>query len=128
MQLGIKGETKVKVNPSNTAEAMKSGLLPVFATPMMVAIMEDAAAKSVQPHLKEGQTTVGTLVNVKHLSATPEGMEVRAESELIEVDNRRLVFDVRAYDEKGLIGEGKHERFIIDAERFMEKTNAKAAK
>ena len=128
MQLGIKGETKVKVNASNTAEAMKSGLLPVFATPMMVAIMEDAAAKSVQPHLKEGQTTVGTLVSVKHLSATPEGMEVRAESELVEVDNRRLVFDVRAYDEKGQIGEGKHERFIIDAERFMEKTNAKAAK
>jgi predicted thioesterase len=128
MQLGIKGETKVKVNASNTAEAMKSGLLPVFATPMMVAIMEDAAAKSVQPHLKEGQTTVGTLVSVKHLSATPEGMEVRAESELVEVDNRRLVFDVRAYDEKGLIGEGKHERFIIDAERFMEKTRAKTEK
>ncbi|HMM30959.1 MAG TPA: thioesterase family protein [Clostridia bacterium] len=128
MQLGIKGETKVMVNASNTAEAMKSGLLPVFATPMMVAIMEDAAAKSVQPHLKEGQTTVGTLVSVKHLSATPEGMEVRAESELVEVDNRRLVFDVRAYDEKGLIGEGKHERFIIDAERFMEKTRAKTEK
>ena len=128
MQLGIKGETKVMVNASNTAEAMKSGLLPVFATPMMVAIMEDAAAKSVQPHLKEGQTTVGTLVSVKHLSATPEGMEVRAESELVEVDNRRLVFDVRAYDEKGQIGEGKHERFIIDAERFMEKTRAKTEK
>ena len=128
MLLGIKGETKVKVNASNTAEAMKSGLLPVFATPMMVAIMEDAAAKSVQPHLEQGQTTVGTLVNVKHLSATPEGMEVRAESELVEVDNRRLVFDVRAFDEKGLIGEGKHERFIIDAERFMEKTNAKLKK
>lgn len=128
MLLGIKGETKVKVNASNTAEAMKSGLLPVFATPMMVAIMEDAAAKSVQPHLEQGQTTVGTLVNVKHLSATPEGMEVRAESELVEVDNRRLVFDVRAFDEKGLIGEGKHERFIIDAERFMEKAKAKAAK
>lgn len=128
MQLGIKGETKVMVNASNTAEALKSGLLPVFATPMMVALMEDAAAKSVQPHLIEGQTTVGTLVNVKHLGATPEGMEVRAESELIEVDGRRLVFDVRAYDESGLVGEGKHERFIIDAERFMEKTRAKASK
>ena len=128
MQTGIKGETIVTVNASNTAEAMKSGLLPVFATPVMVAIMEDAAAKSVQPYLEEGQTTVGTLVNVKHLSATPEGMKVRAESELVEAEGRRLVFDVRAYDEKGLIGEGRHERFIIDAARFMEKTKAKAAK
>lgn len=125
MQTGIKGEAKLAVDNTNTAEAMKSGLLPVFATPMMVALMEDAAAKSVQPYLNEGQTTVGTLVNVRHISATPEGMEVRAESELLEAEGRKLVFSVRAYDGAGLIGEGTHERFIIDAARFTEKTKAK---
>ncbi len=126
MQTGIKGESRLTVDNTNTAEAMKSGLLPVFATPMMVALMEDAAAKSVQPYLNEGQTTVGTLVNVRHISATPEGMEVRAQSELLEAEGRKLVFSVCAYDGAGLIGEGTHERFIIDAARFMEKTRAKA--
>ncbi|MCE5234825.1 MAG: thioesterase family protein [Clostridiaceae bacterium] len=125
MELGIRGEASLVVNGSNTAQAMKSGLLPVFATPMMVALMEDAAAKSVQPYLKDGQTTVGTLVNVKHLSATPEGVAVSAQSELIEIDGRRLVFSVSARDASGPIGEGTHERFIVDAARFMEKTKAK---
>ena len=125
MEPGIKAESKLTVGGGNTAEAMKSGLLPVFATPMMVALMEDAASKSVQPYLREGQTTVGSLVNVKHLSATPEGMEITAKSELTEIDGRRLVFSVSAYDEAGLIGSGTHERFIIDAARFMEKAKAK---
>lgn len=125
MEIGIRGEASLVVDGSNTAQAMKSGLLPVFATPMMVALMEDAAAKSVQPYLENGQTTVGTLVNVKHLSATPEGMAVRAQSELLEIDGRRLVFSVSAFDPSGPIGEGMHERFIIDAARFMEKTKAK---
>ncbi len=126
LQTGIRGEASVAVSGNNTAAAMKSGLLPVFATPMMVALMEDAAAQSVQPYLSEGQTTVGTLVNVKHVSATPEGMTVTAQSELIGIDSRRLVFSVSAYDGAGLVGEGTHERFIIDAARFTEKTRAKA--
>lgn len=128
LQTGILGKASVLVNDKNTAAAMKSGLLPVFATPMMVALMEDAAMQSVQPYLLEGQSTVGTLVNVKHLSATPEGMTVTAQSELIEIDSRRLVFSVSAHDDAGLVGEGTHERFIIDAARFMEKAIAKAEK
>ncbi len=126
LQTGIQGKASVIVSDKNTAAAMKSGLLNVYATPMMVALMEDASMQSVQPYLKEGQTTVGTLVNVKHVSATPEGMKVTAQSELIEVDGRRLVFKVSAHDGASLVGEGTHERFIIDAERFMEKTRAKA--
>lgn len=126
LQTGIQGKASVIVSDKNTAAAMKSGLLNVYATPMMVALMEDASMQSVQPYLKEGQTTVGTLVNVKHISATPEGMTVTAQSELIEVDGRRLVFKVSAHDGASLVGEGTHERFIIDAERFMEKTRAKA--
>lgn len=128
LQTGILGKASVSVNDKNTAAAMKSGLLPVFATPMMVALMEDAAMQSVQPYLLEGQSTVGTLVNVKHLSATPEGMTVTAQSELIEIDSRRLVFSVSAHDDAGLVGEGTHERFIIDAARFMEKAIAKTEK
>jgi predicted thioesterase len=128
LQTGILGKASVSVNDKNTAAAMKSGLLPVFATPMMVALMEDAAMQSVQPYLLEGQSTVGTLVNVKHLSATPKGMTVTAQSELIEIDSRRLVFSVSAHDDAGLIGEGMHERFIIDAARFTQKAIAKAEK
>jgi predicted thioesterase len=79
----------------------------------------------VLPHLDEGQGTVGTLVNVSHVSATPIGMRVWCDSELVEVDRRRLVFSVKAYDEAGLIGEGTHERFIIDSAKFMEKLKAK---
>jgi predicted thioesterase len=81
----------------------------------------------VSPLLEEGQSTVGTIVNVKHVAATPVGMEVSCESELIEIDRRRLVFNVKAYDECGLIGEGVHERFIIDVEKFMSRTNGKKA-
>ena len=99
---------------------MGSGALKVFATPSMVALMEKAAGESVQPFLEEGQGTVGTLMNVKHLAATPLGDTVVAETELKEVDGRRLVFSVKATDSAGVIGEGVHERFIIGNERFME--------
>ena len=109
------------------ARNVGSGLVKVYATAMMIALMEKAAVLSVQPYLEEGQGTVGTLVNVSHCAATPQGMKVRAESELIEIDRRRLVFKVAAYDECGLIGEGLHERFIIDNERFQSKTDAKKA-
>ena len=88
----------------------------------MIGLMEYTAAQSVAPLLEEGQSTVGTVVNVKHLAATPVGLEVFCESEIIEVDRRRLVFNVKAYDEKGtLIGEGVHERYIIDKEKFLKK-------
>lgn len=87
--------------------------------------MEEAAHTSVEAELEEGQGTVGTSMTVSHLAATPVGMEVTCESELIEVDGRKLVFDIKAMDEAGLIGEAKHERFIIDSEKFLAKTNAK---
>lgn len=125
LQTGIKGRQECIVNESNVAVNVGSGSLKVFATPMMVALIEKAAVLSVEPFLGEGQSSVGTLVNVKHVAATPVGMKVWAEAELVEIDRRRLVFNVAAYDEAGLIGEGTHERFIIDIEKFQSKTDAK---
>lgn len=127
LTVGIKGTQSVIVSHDNTAATMGSGTLAVFATPSMIALMEKTAYTSVQNELDEGMGSVGTLINVKHLAATPVGMTVTCESELVEVDNRRLVFTVKAYDEKGLIGEGTHERFIVQNEKFLAKTNAKMA-
>lgn len=128
LQAGIKGEQKVEVVYENTATAVGSGVLEVFATPCMIALMEKTACDSVIPYLDEGDGTVGTELNIKHVAATPIGMTVHCESELLEVDGRRLVFDVKAYDEVGLIGEGRHERFIVNNEKFQNKTNKKAEK
>lgn len=122
MDIGLKGTATVQVNEENTALAMGSGNLEVFATPAMVALMEQAACESVQPFLAEDESSVGTSMQITHVSATPLAMEVTAESELVEVDRKSLKFKVRAFDAAGLIGEGVHERFIINAERFMEKT------
>lgn len=128
LEAGIKGEQKVEVVYENTATAVGSGVLEVFATPCMIALMEKTACDSVIPYLDEGDGSVGTELNIKHVSATPIGMTVRCESELVEVDGRRLVFDVKAYDEIGLIGEGRHERFIVNNEKFQNKTNKKGEK
>ena len=128
LETGIKGEQKVEVVYENTATAVGSGVLEVFATPCMIALMEKTACDSVLPYLEEGNGTVGTEVNVKHLSATPIGMTVRCESELVEVDGRRLVFKVAAFDDAVLIGEGMHERFIVNNEKFQSKTNRKGEK
>lgn len=127
LTIGIKGTQSVTVTNDNTAAAMGSGTLAVFATPAMIALMEKTAYISVQDSLDEGMGSVGTLLNVKHVAATPVGMQVTCESELVEVDGRRLVFTVKAYDEVGLIGEGTHERFIVQNEKFLAKTNAKKA-
>ena len=123
--VGIKGHTEITVTEEKTAKAMGSGTLPVFATPAMIALMEKTAYQSVQHALEEGCGSVGTYLDVKHTAATPLGMKVTCESELIEVEGRRLVFSVKAYDEAGLIGEGKHERFVIQNEKFLAKTNSK---
>ena len=128
MEIGIKGRAETVVNHENAAKFVGSGELEVFATPQMIALMEQAAASSVAGELGEGQGTVGTLLNVSHDAATPLGMKVWAETELVEVDRRRLVFDVKAYDECGLIGQGKHERFIIQNDKFLAKVNAKGVK
>ncbi len=126
MEIGTKGRAEAVVDKTNTALSMGSGSLEVFATPYMIALMEYAAQTSVAPMLDEGMSTVGTHLDVSHDAATPLGMRVWAESELVEIDGRRLVFDVKAYDECGLIGQGRHERFIVKAEKFLAKVNAKA--
>ena len=128
MQTGIIGTASTKVTSENTAATVGSGLLPVFSTPSMIALLELAACNCLEGQLDEGSTSVGTLLNIKHLAATPVGMDVRAEATLTEIDGRRLVFDIKVYDEVSLIGEGTHERFVVFAEKFLAKTNAKSAK
>ena len=125
MEIGIKGHAEQIVDETVTADTVGSGLLPVFATPAMIALIEKTAWESIADQLEEGQGTVGTKLDIAHLSATPVGMKVRCDSELVEVDGRRLVFSVKVYDEAGKIGEGTHERFIIYNDRFKEKTYAK---
>lgn len=127
MVIGTKGKIETVVNDTNTAKFAGSGTLDVFATPSMICLMEQAAQASVAPYLEEGQGTVGTKISVTHDAATPLGMKVWAESELVAVDRRRLCFEVAAYDECGLIGKGTHERFIIQNDKFLAKVNAKAA-
>jgi len=125
LTIGISGRKDTVVSEENVASTVGSGLVPVFATPMMISLVECAAADSVQSYLEEGQTTVGTLVNMTHVSATPLGMKVWAKTILLAIDRKRLVFEVKAYDERGLIGEGMHERFIVDKDKFLARTNSK---
>lgn len=125
IETGTKGHTEQIVTDELCADKIGSGLVKVFATPMMIALMEQTCNESVVPMLEAGQGTVGTHVNVSHCAATPVGMRVWCDSEVVEVDRRRLVFKVAAYDERGLIGEGVHERFIIDTAKFQEKINGK---
>lgn len=125
MDTGIKGFKEITVTKELTAISVGSGDLEVYATPAMIALMEGTASESVKSELEEGQGSVGTGISIKHLVATPVGMRVRCESELVEVDGRRLVFNISAFDEKDKIGEGTHERFIISNEKFQNKTNSK---
>lgn len=122
LTVGLKGRCDTVVTEANTAAAVGSGLLPVFATPMMVALMENAAVNATAPYLAEGEGTVGTHMDVSHDSATPIGLKVWAEAELTGVDGRALTFAVTAYDEAGVIGKGVHQRFVIQNEKFMSKT------
>ena len=128
LELHIKGTAALTVTDEVTAAAVGSGMLPVFATPSMIALMEKAAAESVAPQLDAGMTTVGTKLDVAHTAATPVGMTVRAETELTEIVGRRLIFTVRAFDELGEIGSGTHERFIVNAEKFLAKAEIKLKK
>ena len=125
LKTGIIGKQIIKVTEEMTAEKLGSGKLPVYATPHMITLIENTASASVEEYLEEGQGTVGTFVNVKHLAATPIGMSVTCETELTQVDRKRLVFETKVYDESELIGEGIHERFIIDKEKFMKKAEGK---
>lgn len=127
IEIGLKGRAETVVTEQNTAAAVGSGLVPVFATPYMIALMEGAAVNATTSALEPSQGTVGTHLHVSHDAATPIGMKVWAEATLVEVDRKRLTFEVVAYDEAGAIGKGTHERFIIDTEKFLAKAQAKAA-
>ncbi|MBR6413051.1 MAG: thioesterase family protein [Oscillospiraceae bacterium] len=122
---GRKGHLETIVTEETSARSVGSGGLLVYATPSMIGLVEETCWRSVADELGEGQSTVGTKIRIDHLAATPVGMKVWCDTELIEVDRRRLEFAVRAYDEAGLIAEGTHERFIINVEKFMAKAMAK---
>ncbi|HEY5586513.1 MAG TPA: thioesterase family protein [Ruminiclostridium sp.] len=125
IKIGMSGNAEIIVDANNTAKAMGSGDLEVFATPAMIALMEKAATLAISECIPEGTSTVGTMINVKHITATPVGMKVAAQATLIEVDGKRLLFTVEAFDGKDKIGEGQHERFIINVDKFLARTNGK---
>lgn len=121
IKVGLNQNCSLIVSKEHTAINHKSGTLEVFATPAMVALMENAAMNVVSPYLAVEQTTVGTNINVSHIKATPIGARVNANALLTQVDGRMLVFEVKAHDEDGEIGSGTHIRYIVDKERFMGK-------
>ena len=127
-KIGIVGEKQEKVTSENTAIKYGSGDVPVFATPALLGLMEGAAINAADKFLQAGFCTVGTKVNITHSAATPLGMTVTCRAELIEVDGQRLVFKVQGFDEKELVGEGIHERFVVRLDKFMDKNNRKLAK
>lgn len=123
--LGLKGEAATLAEREDTAKEVGSGDLLVYATPCMVALMEGAACEALAGCLGEDQTSVGTSLSIEHISATPVGLEVRAEAEVIAVEGKKITFDVRAFDEAGEIGHGTHTRFIVNSQKFLEKTYSK---
>ena len=125
LETGIIGKEEMLVTEADTAKALGSGGLNVFATPAMIALSEKTALRSILQELPEGQSTVGTKIDMSHIAATPVGMKVRCETELIEIDRRRLVFSVNVYDEVEKIEEGTHERFIVDNNKFQTKADSK---
>lgn len=125
LKVGAQGEKRESVTEENTAIRLGSGSLAVYATPAMVGLMEGAAIQALKGQLPEGASTVGIELRIRHTAATPVGMAVRATAELTEIDGRRLVFAVKAFDEKEEIGSGTHERFVVNVERFLQKAEGK---
>lgn len=123
--VGMKGEVSTLVEREDTAKEVGSGSLLVYATPCMVALMEGAACEAIAAALDETQTSVGTALNIEHISATPVGLDVRAEAEVTAVEGKVLTFSVKAFDESGEIGHGTHKRVIVNAQRFLDKTYSK---
>lgn len=128
IEIGMKYTVKITVEKNDTAKEVGSGTLEVLATPRMISLMEEAAYKCVGAEIELGNSSVGTFMSVKHLSATPVGMEAFATAEVTEVDGRKISFKVEAYDESGLIGEGIHERFVVNEDKFVSKTYSKLTK
>ncbi len=125
---GLVGEKTITATDVQSARHIGSGTVRVFATPAMIALMEQAAVDAIDKLLPEGQSSVGTTVNVRHLAATPIGQQVRARAEVTAVDGRQVTFSVQAWDEDELIGEGTHTRFVIDLQRYLQRVTAKSAK
>jgi fluoroacetyl-CoA thioesterase len=125
ISIGMTGEKQEIVTNDNTAIKYGSGSVAVYATPAMIGLMEGACVKAIDPHLPEGMSTVGIDLKVKHIAATPLGMTVRATAEVIEIDGKRLVFTVTAFDDKEQIGIGTHERYIINLQKFLQKAELK---
>ena len=123
--VGMKGEVSTLVEREDTAAMVGSGDLLVFATPCMAALMEGAACEAIAPALAEGTTSVGTLLDIEHLSATPVGLEVRAEAEVTEVDGKIITFALQAFDEAGEIGKGTHRRVIVNSQKYLDKAYQK---
>ena len=123
--VGMKGQVSTQVEREDTAYEVGSGDLLVYATPCMVALMEGAACDAIQEAIPEGKTSVGIELAISHLSATPVGLEVRAEAEVTAVDGSIITFQVTAYDEAGKIGEGTHKRALITTQKFLDKTYSK---
>lgn len=124
--IGTKGTAEAVADESRLAVTVGSGSLRVYATPMLCALMEEAACKAIEAYLEDGETTVGTSLELRHTSATPEGMGVKAEAEIIEVSGREITYSITAYDAKGEIGSCTHKRVQVGIERFMQKVSAKA--
>ena len=125
IEVGLKGRSETVVTQHNTANAIGSGLVPVFATPYMIALMENAAANSLLPYLGADEGSVGTQLNVAHTSATPIGMKVWANTEVTAVEGKKITFSVTAFDEAGEIGHGTHERFLIQTDKFLARAQGK---
>jgi fluoroacetyl-CoA thioesterase len=124
--LGAKGSYTLRVKPEHLANQFKDAMLPpVFATPVMVLVMENAALNAIKPYLDAGESAVGTAVDVRHLAPTPSGHDVTAEAEVVATDGRQIKFKVSARDEKEEIGNGTHERIVIDLPRFNQRLAAK---
>lgn len=125
---GLIGESKSVVRDTDTAESWGSGLVAVFGTPSLVGLMENAAVNALNGRLPADRTSVGGRMDVLHLAPTPVGMAVRARAELVEVQGRRLVFDIEAWDEVETIGEASHERYVVDRDGFIDKAKTKATR
>jgi predicted thioesterase len=126
LKIPMHGEARTQVTGDNTALKFGSGSVDVFGTPAMIALMEEASINTVDKNLPEGFATVGIELNIKHLAATPKGMNITASAELIEINGKRLVFKVEAFDEVEKIGEGTHQRYIIELEKFKSKIQDKS--
>lgn len=123
IRVGLIGESITSVTSELTAKSMGSGTLDVYATPAMVALMEAASIAAIEPHLEDGKVSVGIEINVRHLAATPVGEHITAIAEITRIDGRRIMLEVRAWDEYELIGEGTHTRYLIQADEFMARIN-----